>query len=159
MLSYNYTKSQKCVILRVRGGVYMILFHSGIIKGKIISGKLKIIDERLLDDAEEFVVDPSSIMEFLEDHDFRYSMSKKTNTILFTKNLMDNRLEEYLNITGIKKSELARRIGTERTYVAELCKSKNIEIETAYKILAALSLDPENINELFPLKNKHLIRF
>jgi len=159
MLSYNYTNAKKCVILKVEGGVYMIIFHSGIIKGKVINGKLTVIDQRTLDGAEEYIVDPSAIKEFLEDHDFRHTYNKKTNTILFTKNFMDNRLEEYLAIAGIKKSELARRINTERTYVAELCKSKNIEIETAYKILSALSLDPEHINEIFPLKNQHLIRF
>lgn len=137
----------------------MILFHSGIIKGKITYGKLKVIEERIFENAEEYIVDPSAVKEFLEDNDFRYTYNKKTGTISFTKNFMDNNLEDFLALKGIRKTELARRINVNRSQIGELCKSKNIEIETAYKVLAALSLEPEDINAIFPMKNRHLIGF
>lgn len=141
------------------GGDKMIEFHSGIIKGKIIHGKLEILDERILPNHETHIVSLEAIEEFLEKHDFRHNYNKKTGTYTFTKNFIGNNLEEVLRIKKVSKSELARRIGSHRTHVWELCRTKNLELETIYKILSALDMQPNDIDIVFPIKNKHLIEF
>ena len=136
----------------------MINFHSGIIRGRIVFGKLHISEEKSNLESENYLVTPEAIGTFLEEHDYRYTYNKKTGTYIFTKNIMDNNLEEILKIKGISKAELGRRIGVDRSLINSLVKSKNMEIDTIYRILTALDMTANEIEIVFPMKNTHLIK-
>lgn len=131
----------------------MIEFRSGIIKGKILDGKLIVSIENPNFSTETYYVKENDIEEFLKRNGYMYSKSKKTGAINFSKCFMENKLKEYLSSRGITQSYLAKKLGVKKTFINNLCNAQNLELDTAYKILAALGLKPEDISFIFPPKN------
>ncbi|QUH22056.1 helix-turn-helix transcriptional regulator [Alkaliphilus sp. B6464] len=135
----------------------MIEFKKGIIKGKITNGILEIITENPNLSNEIHILELNEVEEFLDKNDYTFTKSDKTKTINFSKCFIENRLKDYLNEHGISQSHLARKLGVGRTSINNLCNAKNLELETAYKITAALRLTPEKVVIIFPPKNLEML--